>query len=318
MREVTYLSPSSLALWEKDQEAFFERYVSDPPVPRPLQANYAAIGSAFDAYVKAELIEACTGDKCFEKLFETQVESEWRDWARVAGKYALDCYKVSGAYNVLLSALLASDTPPRFEFRLNKVIDGIPLVGCPDLKYSIQRLPTILDWKVNGFCSKWGASPYKFYSIVRDGWVDNPSKNSGQAYPGYVEINVGGTSIGNHYLEQTNKDWADQLSMYGWLMDLPVGSEDAIVQIEQLVCKPGTPWPRIRVASHRCRISAAWQTQLWQRIKTCWEMLPTAFADGRGEMLEATARARAAADTDIERWIFETGSKKTSYTERAR
>jgi len=323
MRTLSHLSPSSLALWEKDKETFYLQQLADTKIERPKKEAYSVVGSAFDAYVKAALIEALGGEDTFEKLFESQVDQQWWDFGLKAGKYLFDCYKISGAYDALLVELRTSPSEPRFEFRVSRTIDDVTILGIPDCRYQTpEKMDVTLDWKVNGFCSNYGASPFKYFSSVHDGWGESTaprSKTHGKAHGEYQAIQLGGIEIGAHYLEQTNKDWADQLAIYGWLLGSAVGDENTIVRIDQLVCKPRpNEYPLIRVARHGCRVSAAWQTQLWSRLHTCWEAIQTgtAYTGAQREMLELQASARAGADTDVEKWIFEASQKP--FMERAR
>ena len=72
-----------------------------------------AVGSSFDAFVKAALHKALF-DKIdpkfeFSTIFESQVEPQCRDFALVAGKVCFDAYKLTGAYDELLALLKQSD-----------------------------------------------------------------------------------------------------------------------------------------------------------------------------------------------------------------
>ncbi len=283
MRKIEYLSPSSLGLWESDREAFYLKNLAPSRPPKVPQANYMGIGSAFDAYVKADLHAALFGvghDPAYEltTLFEEQVEPQNRDECRIAGLYAHECYKSSGAYADLLRELENSKFAPQFEFRVDKTIEGVPLMGKPDCRYIHKSgAHVILDWKVNGFFSKHGSTPYKFYSMIRDGWTETmakPSRACNRPHKGFREIEHKGIKIGAHYLEDTCKDWADQLSIYGWMLDEEVGGEDVVVCIDQLVSKVQEGgFPLIRIANHRCRISMRWQNQLIQRLTSCWKAI---------------------------------------------
>jgi hypothetical protein len=64
-----------------------------------------------------------------------------------------------------------------------------------------------------------------------------------------------------------------QLSIYAWLEGLPVGSRDAVLGIEELVCKRAGSMPLIRVASHRVRADRQFQWELMDDLKRCWEAI---------------------------------------------
>lgn len=323
MRIPTYLSPSSLSLWESDREEFYLKHLAETRVPRLPQKDYMAVGSAFDAYVKSALHAALFGEGAdsefeFETIFTEQVEEQNRDFCYEAGAYVYECYKLSGAYDDLLSDLKKSQSDPQFEFRLDKEVAGIPLMGRPDCRYIHESgAHVILDWKVNGFCSKYGATPYKYYSMIRDGWDVStavPSRACSQAHKNYKPIMHCGVEIGSHYLEDTCKDWADQLSIYGWMLGEEVGSEDTIVCMDQIASKyREDKKPLLRIANHKCRISTEWQNQLVLRLTSCWKTIQSGhiFTDvtekdslERQEVLEMSAQAlNIGGGTDIEKWV---------------
>lgn len=336
MRTPTYLSPSSLALWETDREAFYLKHLASVRPPSIPQADYMSIGSAFDAYVKAALHEACFGagvDPRFEfnAIFVEQVEEQNRDWALEAGAYAFDCYCQTGAYDALLKDLLASTIDPMFEFKVEGVVNDVPVLGKPDCRFRHScGVDVVLDWKVNGFCSKRGASPYKGFYMVKAGWdttTIKPPRGTGSPHKMYKPMDHHGLEIGSHYLEETCQDWADQLSIYGWLLGAEVGSEETVVCIDQLVCKPHEPnRPLIRVANHRCRISEVWQQSLLKRLTDCWRQIKSGhvFQDRTyqeskelGAVLDMQAEAHASAiPGGIEEWVCDVARSSVSYRSR--
>jgi len=247
------------------------------------------IGSAFDAFVKCSLhghLFGHDGDGEYDlkTLFEKQCQvPELRLWAWEAGKYAFDCYRTWGCYDELLRELQQSEDDPQFEFELRGEVGGVPLVGKPDLWYR-KNVQVIYDWKVMGFCSRHPQSPKKFYKTCRDCWGGERAKPTrgfkGEpvAHKSYKEIDHFGHKIGAHFLEEVDSKWADQIAIYTWMSGVPVGDEDTIVGLDQLSCKPSPDpdanrWPLIRVAQHRCRISAAYQQQLVGRLQDCWNQI---------------------------------------------
>jgi len=323
MRIPKYLSPSSLSVWESDREEFYLKHLAETRSPRLPQKDYMGIGSAFDAYVKAALHSALFGEGAdpafeFDTIFVDQVEEQNRDFCLKAGAYAFECYKLAGAYDDLLNDLKKSEFAPQFEFRVDKTIDGVPLMGKPDCRYIHEGgAHVILDWKVNGYCSKWGSTPYKYYALIRDGWemtTAKPSRACSQPHKGHKSIMHNGVKIGSHYLEETCKDWADQLSIYAWMLDEKVGDENVIVCIDQIASKAReNEYPLLRIANHRARISTAWQSQLVQRLKSCWKGIQSRriFTDlteeedlERQDVLEMSAKAMSVGgENSIEDWV---------------
>src|SRR5579872_3823999 len=92
-RKPSYLSYSSLSLFEKDKEEFFLKHLASNRPDRIPQERPASVGSSFDARVKSELsiVLGIAGNK-FEDLFEAQVEPQNRDWALPAGQYVFEQY----------------------------------------------------------------------------------------------------------------------------------------------------------------------------------------------------------------------------------
>ena len=316
MREIKRLSPTSLHIFESDRELFYTKYLSDAKPEWEPQSPAMAVGSSFDAFVKCNLHQHLfgndgDGEYDLRSLFEKQVSNEeLREWAWRAGKYAFDCYRTWGCYDDLLADLEQSEEDPRFEFELHGDIDGVPFVGKPDMWYK-RNVQAVLDWKVTGFCSKYSNSPKKLYKSCRDCWGKErakPTRGGGEPKPhkGYVEIDHHGHKIGQHFLEEADKKWADQIAIYSWLLGVEVGDDSMVTCIDQLACKPSDDeMPLIRVAQHRCRISAAWQNTLYKRIQDCWTILQSGHifddltreeSDSRCEVLDM------AQDDDDEFW----------------
>jgi len=307
MRCPEFISPSQLSLWEDNREEWYLRYASEIAAPRIPQANFMAIGSSFDAYVKSALHEALNGKGSdpqyeFDAIFCDQVEPHNRDWAREHGLYVFDCYKKTGAYDELLQVLSSSIYAPQFEFKVTGLIEGVPLLGKPDLQFVHKDgAHVILDWKVSGYCSKTATSPCKNYRLVRDGWDESvapPSRGSNKAHKDYKPLDWKGVEIHNGWLEDANHDWADQLAIYSWMLGEAVGDENVIVYIDQIVAKPTGKLPLLRIANHRARISAIHQQNLLARLQSFWKSITSGYIflelsrednDARCTMLERQA-----------------------------
>lgn len=286
MRMPTYLSPTSISLWTKDIEEFYLRYLSSVRVPREPQTLPMAIGSAFDAYVKNYLHEklfgkAATAGSEYEKdyIFENQVEKHNWDWARENGEYLFNEYRKAGCLADLMLELGSSIGKVRFEFKIEDTIDGVPLLGKPDLFYiNKEGARVVLDFKVNGYCSKWNTSPGKgFIKLRARGKGETSGYSKVTSHRDCALVMVQGVLINAAiHLEDVNSSWADQLSIYSWLLGEPVGSESVIVGIDQICGNPDHK-NGLRFASHRLRISPEWQYNLLELAKQIWEIIQSGW-----------------------------------------
>lgn len=306
MRCPAYMSPTSLKVFESNREEYYIRYLAEARPPKLPQTQPMSIGSAFDAYIKSYLHYALFGNYgMFEKetIFEKQVEPHNRDWARVAGGYAFDVYKQCGALADMMLELGTAVNAPRFEFDLLGEIDTnigpVPIMGKPDVYFiNGEGGRVILDWKVNGYCSRSATSPMKGYVMCRDGWRSlskKPSAGNRMPHKDCIPTLFKGLKINSQeYMEDLNAEWAAQLTMYAWLLGEEIGSQDLIVGVDQIVGQPSgnseeclcslvpgelikrkfehrVPW--LRIASHRVRIGATYQFDLRGRLESAWNAI---------------------------------------------
>jgi hypothetical protein len=284
-------------MFEKDPSEFYLKYLADNRPGRLPQTGPMCVGSSFDAYVKAALHEALFGKGAdpeyeLDKLFTDQVDEPNRDFAFPAGAFCFERYKESGAYDELLALLQQSIEPPRFECKLTGDVGGAPFLGKPDCRFVLDlgkgRISVVFDWKVLSFCSKYAASPSKGYALCRDGFPMQPNKSGvlktsqshGKSHKMYMEWDFRGMKINRDYMENCQEKYADQCTLYGWLLGEPVGSEETLVFIDELVCKPtgiaeDGEYPLIRVANHRSRVKAEYQHKLVERVERCWGAVQT-------------------------------------------
>lgn len=321
MRLPTYLSPSGLKVFEKNKEQYYLKYLADNKPPRMPQTEPMSVGSAFDAFVKSYLHQALFGhygkNNEFElnTVFEAQVQEHVRDAAFEAGKYVFQKYQYCGALADIMAELNTSISDPRFEFEIKGTVETkinkVPLLGKPDIFFvNSEGARVILDWKVNGYYSNHKISPKKGYIKCRDTWGGSeakPSRNNGLAHPDAIVGDWKGLSINLvQTLEETDVGWADQLSIYAWMLGEQVGSEELIFGIDQLVCaKQENAKPLIRVANHRCRISSSYQFLLRDRLDYAWSCITGQFFDdlspegneAKCAELERTATALSGGDS---------------------
>ena len=305
MRDIKYLSPSSLSKFFENRDEFYRRYLSDVLNPRPPQQDFMAVGSGFDAFVKSQLhgdifgYQATQGSKYeFETLFEAQVEAHARDevYRRAADIWAQ--YEESGAYGALRDDVAASKFAPQMEWRVMKTVGGVPMLGLPDLRYiSKEEIHVITDFKVNGSTSATGASPFKGYKICRDVYGSN---TNGKCHKIYNPMDHCGLEICEAYLNDVCDYWADQLGTYSWLLGEEVGSESFVVRMEQIACRPvkTRELPRCKFATHMNRIAAAYQEALLKRYQLAWRTIQSGHiflnmsreeSDEHCEMLDGAA-----------------------------
>lgn len=280
-----YLSPTSIQLWRKNQEDFYLKYICEDKPPRIPQTRPMSVGSAFDAEVKAYLHTLIYGigktRECgfdYETLFEKQVEPDNRSYAAEAGDACFEAYRVSGALSDLV--LMLDGSEPRFEFTAEMTlgpaktdlgfigtVGSATLLGKPDAYFTKNNVDVILDWKVNGYCSK--ASPAPGYVMCRDGWVGEQSRSNGQSHANCQIIKRNGIPINVALpLNKAKDDWALQTTIYSWLCGSQVGS-DFVVAIDQLACNAG----QIRVAEHRSCIEADYQWKIYDECQSIWEIV---------------------------------------------
>lgn len=285
MRLPRSLSYSSMSLCEKQPEEFYLRYMADRRPPRLPQVDAMAVGSAFDAYVKSMLSYALFGRNMssqfeFGRIFESQVEPQCRDFALKAGKHVFKAYKFCGAYDDLLKLLQQSVEPPRFEFSVEGKIGEAPFLGKPDCRFVLDlgegRIHCIWDWKVKGYCSKYGASPSKGYMTCLDGFPSTkPSRSHGKEHGMFLAMQDRGLTINAGYMETCNDEYADQLTLYSWLLGERPGDESVILGIEETVAKflgEGVP-PQLRYARHRGRVKGEYQLKLFDRVQSVWQRI---------------------------------------------
>jgi hypothetical protein len=307
------LSHSAVQMFERDRKEFYLNYVASDRLGRDSQSQAAAIGSAFDARVKSELAGDLYGrapdNLQYEALFTKQVDPAHQQWARPAAEYVFTNYFVSGRYTELRDHLVTSHDVQFENKETTTIADKVVVIGYPDLSF---RLPSgqrvVLDWKVKGFCSKHPRSPSKLHVICRDGLVPEgakPSRTDGKPHKLCKPIDVDGMTIHDGYMEHADETHADQLALYLWLLDEPIGSEQHVVIIDEILAKPRPgEYPTLRIATLAARVSAAYQQQLVDRFCACYDTIASGHifsdvsreeSDIRCRDLELTAKSCAIA-----------------------
>lgn len=323
MRQITYLSPSAIALWDENQDEFYMRYLADERPPREAQTRPMSIGSAFDAYVKSYLHEKLFGKDNDPKysltaLFEAQVEEQHRDWALINGKYLFEQYKQAGCLADMMLELSKASSDPRFEFEVQGAVNGyreglesvvgdVVLLGKPDCHYvNANGTTVILDFKVNGYLSQ--ASPLAGYIRMR-----SAGATQHKMHKDCMPMKINGMLINvAKYLEEQDKKWARQLAVYAWLTGCPVGS-DFLVGIDQVACKSNTyGFPEVRFAEHRTRVSNNFQMTVYNQAAHIWDTvhsdhifhnLTKSGSQERCHQLDQRSKCLRGEGTPIENWF---------------
>lgn len=281
MRKIKYLSPSSIACATKDLETFYLRYLAENRPPREPQTQAMSVGAAFDAYAKNYLATSLFGNEGKDKLhwikegdqegpefnlellLLSQVEPQNREFAREAGKKVFKDYQKSGALADLLTEI-RSGYEPKMETTIVAKIGDVTFLGKPDLYFvSSEGHNVIYDFKVNGYCSKYGASPRKGYILMRgEGRGCNRAHKDAHLHKSRgLMVNLA------HKLEEVDSSWAAQLAIYAWSVGESVGGR-FVAGIEQIVYRK----QKCRVAHHRCFIGEEFQNAIFDQATYLWDL----------------------------------------------
>ena len=215
MRMPKYVSPSAYQLFQNDPVKYYACYIADHLEPREPQNIHMAMGSAFDALVKAQITEDLQTTTRFDarELFNQQVAKEFREELWPKAQYALAMYKECGAYGIAVADMGLASLEPRFEFDVSADILGVPVFGKPDAFYlNKYGTPVILDWKVNSLLGGVNKKK-KFYALCHQTGL--PAKNT------IVRSNQGLPVCVSHGLEDVDESWAFQQFVY----DIGLGSK---------------------------------------------------------------------------------------------
>jgi hypothetical protein len=262
---IPYLSFTSYNMFKTKPEEFYRIYCNKSGKPdRSPQNHYMAVGSAFDAYAKAQLYKdlVAKGDPKMdlEYLFNTQVEEQCRVVARVDGLKVWNAYNKTGGYRQLLTDITGCIGDPRFEQKVETTIDGVTLLGKPDVMFIHRGGARVIgDFKVQGFYSKTPPS-------AKNGFIKRLP--SGLAHKNACVMNHKGIAINvTCPLHATNEEWAQQLCMYAWVMGEPVGS-DFVLMIDHLLCN--MPKDTIETVRYAGICTPDWQFKFFEELRKAW------------------------------------------------
>lgn len=306
MRTMKHLSYSGFKLFESDPEMFYRRYLTEARTPREPQNHYMAVGSSFDALVKVDLHKLFIndGDERFTlpRMFNDQVEEHNREKAWVDGQEVYKAYKKCGAFDDLCKDMEGC-VSPKFEAEITAEVShpkfegSVPLLGKPDVMWVHRAACRVVhDFKVNGFYSQTPPSPKTGYVKIFPGGNMHP-KCQPRTHKGML-IN------GGAYFNSNYADWAEQLSMYSWVMGEDIGS-DFVLSVDQLCCNKHEK--TVRVAKHGGICSVDYQLKLFERIHRCWNAcknghvfldMPYEASKGRQDAIELEVAAERPLEFD--------------------
>jgi len=199
----SFISPSALMQAQTQPNTFFLTRLLNDRDPREPQSLAASVGSAFDYYIKVELMQEKFKHKAdLLPQLKNGIENNNVE-AHQAGKRALNFYKM-GAYNI--------DEIHDVEIHTNGSVEGVPLYGMLDASTWDEEydMECPFDWKVSGYTSKSGISPKPGYYRLWDG---NRPKTSHKKYYKDMPFDI------------IDPKWALQLCTYGWITGVPLGTE---------------------------------------------------------------------------------------------
>lgn len=229
------LSPSQLTMWLKSEEEYYIRYFLKEREP---QTPAMAVGSAFDSFVKAELLAKDSVEK--KALFANyirSVEPQCYEQAVGAGAAVFMNYIHSGAFDALKNDLRGHTI--RCEERQVVEIQGIKLNCVADLFTDT----VVHDWKVNGYYSS--GRPEKGYLRM---WKDGNNKATDQRSDGFEIMD-----------DKSIPPWNIQLRTYALV------HKAEQVWVDQII------YPGPRVAQYRYNVGENNVLELYGRLMEAWD-----------------------------------------------
>lgn len=260
----SYLSPSALIQYEKQPCTFFLERMIDDPQEREPQSMTAAVGSAFDYFIKIEIARNLgqleeLRDTLWKGIFKDEdkkiyqgksvndilwclnVEPHNRAEAAPVGKLLVEIYKQN---DFDINKFNEVEIHKSYMLKCNGLT--VPIIGKGDAKY--ESYP--FDWKVKGYGSAASPTP-GYYSL----WQDGINKGSHKKYQDDIPFDL----ISDRY--------ATQLATYGWQSGFcNEGFVDFPAYIDELVIRGSN----IRVAKYRGIITKSFQEKLAQRYANAW------------------------------------------------
>lgn len=290
MRIPKYISPSSFQLFKADPVRYYLNYLADNLETREPQNIHMAMGSAFDAFVKAQITEDLQTSTRFDRreLFEEQVATPFRDELWTKAQMLMQAYQECGAYGIAVADMGLANLEPRFEFAVSATILGVPVFGKPDAFYHNQHgTPVILDWKVNSVLG--GNNMRKKYHVMC-----HQTKDCAKGVA--VRSDSGLAVCVNFGLEDTDESWAFQQFVYAIGLGSKIGDQ-FITSIDQATGGPC-------FYTYRAHLGKGFQIRSANELKDMWNDI------NEGYVFRRMGLSREESDEMIERLE---GPKRDAY-----
>lgn len=270
MDSISFVRPSSLNAWLYNTKDFVKNWIGTGG--RSEQTLAMSIGSGFDSLVKGDLITDLgnpDGMIFADQQFRESVYFPNQAIIRPEAELLLSKYKECGAYSELLGYLKESDIVPRFENKLRRDItfngSTVRLGGTPDIYYTNgnPKLLVVFDFKVRGYYSSAKQSPKKGF------YQDFPGRNM-YNYGKIGEIN-GIKYCDTFKFDEVDENWARQMTMYAWMLGVPV-TQPYLIVLHELLCDRtnftnNKPDLKLRVAEHRSVVSPIFHEKTFYSCK---------------------------------------------------
>lgn len=254
----SYLSPSALVVAEKQPNTFYLSRLVKDRMQREPQNVAAAVGSAFDYYIKMKLFNDKFPEKAhmlndLKEGIETHIDEAFT-W----GKKAYDVYT-----KLAFKIEEFSGVEKRLSITLCIKGVNVPLTGYLDATAYYSLTPEFIidipfDWKMSGYMSKDAMSPHPgyFWSAINGFML----KGSHKDYTKNISI------------ENIYEPWATQLTTYGWLMGIKPLTEFP-VRVDMICFGVGK---KMTIAKYCGWATKSFQMKLLERYHKVW----TSIMDG--------------------------------------
>jgi len=248
IQQPEYISPTAYKIWKTCEWKYYLKYLTGQR-PKLPQTRAMACGSAFDSIVKSELAKDLNWfnqEKLSREKLLLSVDVDLRSIIIKPAEEIFAFYKASGAYQSLIDEGVKSVETEELKLVTDSNINmKIPIFGKPDITSS----KGIIDWKVNGYGSKWGASSKRGFT---------------------TKYSVKGIEAGkeSRSMDLIDEDWAIQLTVYNWITqesDL-LEFKEISVGIDQIAIKGDD----IKIVTYRTTIGEQFQRDLFLFFRLMW------------------------------------------------